>query len=215
MIGRTLIVEDNHGTRQWLSQIVTEVFPHAIVVVASHVAQAEQLAKEVAFDLALIDLSLPDGSGKHVLRLLNIAQPKCLNVVVTIHDDDEHIFSVLKVGAFGYLLKDQPRPLIAEQLVKITQGEPPLTPSIARRLIAHFASISQQPLTRDVSQVNLTTRETEVLGLLSKGLTLQEIATLLLLSRHTVGDYVKQIYQKLGINTRAEAALEAIKLGIA
>ena len=70
-------------------------------------------------------------------------------MVVTIHDDDEHLFPALQAGAFGYLLKEQPRELIAEQLQRMSQGEPPLSPSIARRVISHFADQSAAPQVAD------------------------------------------------------------------
>ena len=90
--------------------------------------------------LALIDLGLHDGSGVDVVTKLRDVQPEAQSVVVTIHDDDEHLFPALQAGAFGYILKEQPRELITEQLQRISQGEPPLSPSIARRVSPRQAS---------------------------------------------------------------------------
>ena len=176
---------------------------------------ALRLVQTMRFDLALIDLGLPDGRGVDVVTRLRDLQPEAQSVVVTIHDDDEHLFPALQAGAYGYILKEQPRELIAEQLQRISQGEPPLSPSIARRVIAHFAAAAQSLARKStVPSVHLTDRETEVLLRVGKGFTLPEIATQLGLSRHTIADYVKQIYRKLNVSSRAEAALEAQRLGL-
>ena len=136
-------------------------------------------------------------------------------MVVTIHDDDDHLFPALQAGAFGYLLKEQARELIAEQLRRMSAGEPPLSPSIARRVISHFASQTrQQERPQNMPHVALTDRENEVLLRVAKGFTLPEIGVQLSLSRHTIADYVKQIYRKLNVSSRAEAALEAQRLGL-
>ena len=146
---------------------------------------------------------------------LRESQPEAQSVVVTIHDDDDHLFPALQAGAFGYLLKEQARELIAEQLNRMSQGEPPLSPSIARRVITHFAAQAQrQARPQNMPHVSLTDRENEVLLRVAKGFTLPEIGVQLNLSRHTIADYVKQIYRKLNVSSRAEAALEAQRLGL-
>ena len=97
----------------------------------------------------------------------------------------------------------------------MSQGEPPLSPSIARRVIKHFASQTlQQERPQNMPHVALTDRENEVLLRVAKGFTLPEIGVQLSLSRHTIADYVKQIYRKLNVSSRAEAALEAQRLGL-
>jgi DNA-binding NarL/FixJ family response regulator len=179
------------------------------------VHDAVELVSAVKFDLALIDLGLPDGSGVDVVTKLRDVQPDAQSVVVTIHDDDEHLFPALQAGAFGYILKEQPRELITEQLQRISQGEPPLSPSIARRVMAYFsAKAKPQAQHHLMPNVNLTDRESEVLLRVAKGYTLPEIGVQLGLSRHTIADYVKQIYRKLNVSSRAEAALEAQRLGL-
>ena len=136
------------------------------------------------------------------------------SATVTIHDDDEHLFPALQAGAFGYVLKEQARELIAEQLNRMSQGEPPLSPSIARRVIAYFAAQARPQAKDTIPHVQLTDRENEVLLRVAKGFTLPEIGVQLNLSRHTIADYVKQIYRKLNVSSRAEAALEAQRLGL-
>jgi DNA-binding NarL/FixJ family response regulator len=212
-----LIVEDLPDIRLWLTQTAQMAYPDMQVRSASHVQEALQQLSEHRFDLALVDLGLPDGSGVRVLSALRDAQPHAVSVVVTIHDDDDHLFPALQSGAFGYLLKEQPQDVLVAQLLRITQGEPPLSPSIARRVIAYFAQahMRRQQSVQDLEdQIALSERENDVLLRVSKGFTLLEISKQLGISRHTVADHVKQIYRKLGVSSRAEAALEAVRRGI-
>jgi len=212
-----LLLEDLPQIRTWLSSLVLQVFPDAQIAEAARVHDALGLVSAIKFDLALVDLGLPDGSGVDVVAALREHQPETQSVVVTIHDDDEHLFPALQAGAFGYILKEQARELIVEQLQRISQGEPPLSPSIARRVMAYFAAKSKpQPMSASsvVPLVSLTERETEVLLRVAKGYTLPEIGVQLTLSRHTIADYVKQIYRKLNVSSRAEAALEAQRMGL-
>jgi DNA-binding NarL/FixJ family response regulator len=209
-----LLLEDLPEIRAWLKALVMQVFPDSQISEAARVSDALSLVSAVKFDLAMCDLGLPDGSGVAVIEKLRETQPDCQPVVVTIHDDDEHLFPALQAGAYGYILKEQPRELITEQLQRISQGEPPLSPSIARRVIAYFAAQSKPQQPDLLPHVSLTERESEVLLRVAKGFTLPEIGVQLGLSRHTIADYVKQIYRKLNVSSRAEAALEAQRLGL-
>lgn len=209
-----LLLEDLPEIRQWLKAVVLQVFPNARISESARVHDAREQISALRFDLALIDLGLPDGSGTDVVEYLREHQPEAQSVVVTIHDDDEHLFPALQAGAFGYILKEQAREHLADQLKRISQGEPPLSPSIARRVIAYFAAQERPRNEPLLPAVSLTDRENEVLLRVAKGFTLPEIGQQLNLSRHTIADYVKQIYRKLNVSSRAEAALEAQRLGL-
>ncbi|MCZ8235200.1 MAG: response regulator [Inhella sp.] len=210
-----LLLEDLAEIRAWLRQLVTQVFAQAHITECARVQDALSAIPRQRFDLALVDLGLPDGSGVTVVEALRNQQPEAQSVIVTIHDDDEHLFPALQAGAFGYVLKEQARELFVDQLQRISQGEPPLSPSIARKVIAHFAQQSRRtPSANAMPDVQLTERESEVLLRVAKGFTLPEIGVQLGLSRHTIADYVKQIYRKLNVSSRAEAALEAQRLGL-
>jgi DNA-binding NarL/FixJ family response regulator len=210
-----LLLEDLPEIRAWLRKLVLQIFPDAVISESARIGDAMTLVATQRFDLALVDLGLPDGSGVDVVTKLRDLQPDAQSVVVTIHDDDEHLFPALQAGAFGYILKEQPRELITEQLQRISQGEPPLSPSIARRVMAYFTEKARpQANPSPLPHVSLTDRESEVLLRVAKGYTLPEIGVQLGLSRHTIADYVKQIYRKLNVSSRAEAALEAQRLGL-
>ena len=212
-----LIVEDLPEVRTWLGNVTRMAFPDLQVTTAARRDEALTCVQRGRFDLALIDLGLPDGSGTDVVGALRRYQPTALPVVVTIYDDDDHLFPALQAGAFGYLLKEQPEETLVAQLLRMTQGEPPLSPPIARRVLAHFAGAGHRRgmLVRQIeTEVSLTDRETEVLQRVAKGYTLPEIAQQFGLSRHTIADYIKQIYRKLNVSSRAEAALEAARRGL-
>ena len=203
-----LLLEDLPEIRAWLKVLVKQVFPESKIFEAARIHDALELVKTVKINLALIDLGLPDGSGVDVVAALRETQPEAQSVVVTIHDDDDHLFPALQAGALGYLLKEQARELIAAQLNRMSQGEPPLSPSIARRVLSHFAAQTRpQERPQNMPHVALTDRENEVLLRVGKGYTLPEIGIQLNLSRHTIADYVKQIYRKLNVSSRAAAAL--------
>ncbi len=208
-----LLLEDLPEACAWMKIQVAQVFPDAVFVETPRLNRALSVISKQRIDFALIDLGLPDGSGVDAVSALREAQPMAQAVVVTIHDDDDHLFPALQAGAFGYVLKDRTGAVIVEQIRRMSQGEPPLSPAIARRVMAHFASRSTSR-TSDMPRVVLSDRENEVLLWVGKGYTLPEIAVQLKLSRHTVSDYVKQIYRKLNVSSRAEAALEAQRLGL-
>lgn len=131
--------------------------------------------------------------------------------MTTIYDDDQHLFEAIAAGAQGYLLKDQHEDTLVRYLHRIDAGEPPLSPSVALRIMAHFA---RRPPESSAETVALTPREREVLALIGKGLRIPEAARVLGLTSHTVAGYVKSVYRKLNVSSRAEAAIEAVRRGI-
>lgn len=209
---RALVVDDLAPSRQWLAQALRAAFPGIDILPAANLREARALIDPPP-PLALIDLGLPDGSGVELIEALQRAGADTLCIVATVFDDDAHLFPALRAGAQGYVLKDQAPEALAEMLRGIAAGRPPLSPSIARRLLRHFQPMPA-PTPAAGEDPHLTPRETDVLRLTAKGLTLVEVAEALAISRHTVSGYLKDIYRKLSVSTRAEAALEAARLGL-
>jgi len=205
-----LVVDDLPSSRAWLGQALALAFPGIRIEEAGSLAQAEDFLASPP-PLALIDLGLPDGSG---LRLIERLRGRAMCVVATVFNDDAHLFPALHAGAEGYVLKDQSHETLAEMLRGIAAGQPPLSPSIARRLLRHFAPIAAPAAQAANSDSDLTPRETEVLRLTAKGMTRQEVAQLLDISAHTVAGYLKEVYRKLAVGSRAEATLEAARRGL-
>ncbi len=233
---RALIVEDLDEPREWLAELLPKALPCVLQVdTAANLAQARALMRGCTYGLALVDWGLPDGTSEGLIAELVAARADAVVIVATIHDDDAHVFPALRAGATGYILKSQPSAVVTAQLQRIELGEPALSPSIALRVLKHFqanaagASVprplaaintaaSQKPTSPaapDPAQRQLTEREIDVLRLIAKGYKSPEVATILSISAHTVTSYVRDIYRKLGINSRAEAAMEAARRGLA
>jgi DNA-binding NarL/FixJ family response regulator len=208
---QALILEDMPESQEMLREVAQLAFPNIHVRCVAEVAAAMKLIQQVQFDLALIDLSLPDGDGTTVIQAMTSRYPNCMIVVASLFNDDGHLFPALRAGAQGYLLKDQPPEQLVSQLCGINEGHPPLSPSVARRLLDHFREI---PGSHEPQPPLLTSRERQVLIKLSSGNSIEKIGFELGISRHTVGDHVKNLYRKLKISSRAEAALQARFLGL-
>ena len=211
-----LLVEDHAANRDWLTAALRQAFGDVAIHTSRTLKEAEAWCDAGGAEtlwLGLIDLGLPDGSGTDLIRRLRAEAPNATLVVATIYDDDQHLFDALAAGVHGYLLKDQDVDAMAGLLQRAGRGEPPLSPSIARRLLRHFA-VPAASVGKD-EDTALTGRETETLTLLARGLTVNEVARALGLKPQTVAGYVKVIYQKLNVSTRAEATLKAVKRGLA
>lgn len=215
-MNHALLIDDLPDALAIVEAAVQQAFENVRCTKARTIREALMLidGQNQAFELALVDLSLGDGHGRDVITYLSQRQPNCAIVVSTIHDDDENLFQALQAGAQGYLLKDHPIPWLAAQLQGIVQGQPPLSPAIARRLLRHFQKAAA-PVKPAASADSLSSREREVLGLLAQGVRTADIGQTLGISRYTVGDHVKNIYRKLNISSRAEAALRARGMGLA
>lgn len=207
-----LLLEDQPATRDWMLGILAIAFPGLRIetVGTLRAAHAWLDLHGAELWLAIVDIGLPDGSGVDVVRRLQRDWPDVLPIVATIYDDDAHLFEAIAAGARGYVLKDEEANLLVSYLRRIDHGEPPLSPSIAHRMLSHFRTPT---VTRD--EAGLSPRETEVLTLLARGMTVSEAAQRLGLQSQTVASYVKVIYQKLCVSSRAEATREAMRRGLA
>ena len=213
------VVEDIAETRAMLAAVLGEAFGDIAVETAVDLRTARRWMAGLAGDgtglIALIDLGLPDGSGIELIEELRRSHPAAQVVVTTIYDDDAHLFEAMAAGAHGYLLKDRDAREMAGRLRSIGDGDAPISPPIARRILEHFRARAAEM--RDAASMYdaLTPRETEVLRLISRGLTLREAGAILESSSQTVATHVKNLYRKLGISSRAEAALHAARLDLA
>lgn len=204
-----LIVEDNPETRIWLDACVKSAFDSIRTHCSENFTNAKNLISETDFQLALIDLGLPDGNGLDLIAEFKQSRSDCYIVVATIYDDDKNLFAALRQGAKGYILKDQDKDRIVSYLQGIQYNRPAISDASSQRLIDHF---NQKGVELDSS--GLTAREVEVTRLVAKGYSVDETAKLLKLSPETVKGYVKNIYSKLGVNNRSEITLKAISLGL-
>lgn len=213
-----LVVEDLPATRDWLAQVCRDAFGSDTPVAA--VGDLREARRWLAARpgggrelVALVDLGLPDGSGLDLIGELRGPGTRARVVVTTVFDDDDTLMRALAAGAEGYLLKDRDREQLVQLLQRFDGDEPPMSPVLARRILEEFRRQSAARVA-PVAEA-LTGRESEVLRLIGRGLIVREVADLLAVSPHTVTSHVKSIYAKLGIGSRAEAAMEAARRDLA
>lgn len=206
---RLLVVEDDSRFGSMLVDALDEGPGLKVSALSGSVKDAiERMRSPLQFDVALIDLGLPDGSGVDVVAAMRRLRPGAVPLVFTVFDDAPTVFLAIRAGARGYLLKSTPRERLVELIREAHDGGAPMTPSIARLVVetlAQGSSPAEQPL---------TPREQEVLVLLAKGVSYQGIAEVLGIGLGTVQGHVKRIYEKLEITSKAEAATLAAKWGL-
>ncbi len=211
-----LVVEDIETANHWMVDRLREIFPHIQVDQAFCLKQANQYLKvNAGYDIALIDLGLPDGDGLEIIEYCTQHSPQTITVVVTIFEDDQHLFKAIQQGAQGYLLKDMDESSFAQHLLQIAQGESVLSPLFTKKLMQYMRQIGQNSVTKSLPIIlPLTRREKEVLTCISRGLSVNDTAQQLAISVHTVSSYIKEIYRKLNISSRAEAVVIALQYGL-
>jgi DNA-binding NarL/FixJ family response regulator len=211
MIG-TIIIEDDPAVLDKLCAAIDPADDIVVIGTASDVASGKQLIKKGGYDVLLTDLGLPGGSGVDLIRLSTKLYPESDVIVITIFANQNRVLDCVRAGAKGYLLKDDKLEDCAERIRLVRAGGSPISPIIARHLLR-----AMQPDPADVVQPlqnELSGREAEVLNLLARGFSYSEIGGLLDLRHSSVGTYVKRIYKKLEVNSRAEAVFEAGNRGI-
>jgi DNA-binding NarL/FixJ family response regulator len=209
---RILLADDHVVVRQGTRELLEREADLEVVAEASDGEAAVRLAAEHMPDVAIMDISMPKMNGIDATRQIKAANPGVSILILTAYDDDQYIFALLEAGAAGYLLKN----VHAEELVRavraVASGEAVLQPSIARRVVNRFAPSEDKHA--EVSALDqLTEREIEVLKLAAKGMKNQDIARELFLSIRTVQTHLSNIFSKMGVGSRTEAVLDALKRG--
>jgi DNA-binding NarL/FixJ family response regulator len=218
------IVEDDPGFSEALSRAVQAAQDMQLVGLAMSRADGLALLQGPLADVLLVDLGLPDGSGIDVIRAAAQQWPSCSIMVSTNFGDETHVMRSIEAGAAGYLLKDSSPARMAEEIRSLASGGSPISPIIARQILARFqqgpatAATRSEPEPAAAATTSeaplLSAREKEVLDYITKGFTTQEIAKLLDLSHFTVRSFVRRIYSKLKVTSKAEAIYEARNLGL-
>lgn len=216
VIQTALILEDIVDVNAWIKQMLLETFEGIRIQQAYSLDEAKHLLMSQHYDLALIDLSLPDGKGIEVIDWLVQYSAETISVVVTIFEDDQYLFEAISHGAKGYLLKDLEPVVFKKHLENLIAGLYAFSPTMMQKLLNYVKTQEQlnQKKQQLIESLALTNREKQVLIHIAKGQQVSEIAYELGLSSHTVSGYVKEIYRKLQISSRAEAALLAKQYGL-
>lgn len=222
-----LIVDDDPLMRTRLARVCAEVAPQAACEMADSLAQARARLDAQAFQLVLLDIGLPDGSGLELLPWLQQHAPNTDAVVISSLGDDATVLAAIRGGAVGYLLKNGSDVELALSLGSMQRGGAPIDPVIARRILQQMAAGGEppRPVASKVTVDNiapettgakpaLSERELDVLRLVAQGHTNREIAQGLGLSVHTIECHAKNIYRKLAVYSRAGAVYTARSQGL-
>jgi DNA-binding NarL/FixJ family response regulator len=212
---RILLVDDQTMFRDGLRVLLSTQPDFQIVGEAADGEQAIRKTAALHPDVVLMDLRMPVLDGAAATRRLRAAQPDVRVIVLTTFDEDAAIFDGLRAGATGYLLKDAPTEKLYEAIRAAARGESFLQPSVASRVVAEFARLSERSPDSSQALVDpLSTRELEILRLLSGGATNREIALQLFIAEGTVKNHVTNIFSKLDVTDRTRAAIKARELGL-
>ena len=199
------IVEDLDEVREGLKNFISLSTDFLIVGAYKSGEDACAELPEVAPDIVIMDINLPGISGIECIRQVKDKTPSTQFMMFTVYENDEKVFEALKAGASGYLLKNTGLLQIVESIKELHQGGSPMSANIARKLVNLFY---QSPKETSAIEV-LSSRENEVLQLLSKGLLYKEIADQLQISTGTVRQHIHKIYEKLHVQNRTEAINKA------
>ena len=210
------LVEDDEPTLRRLANIVSGQAHLKLAATASSYSEASLWLANNTLDVLLTDLGLPDGNGKQLIEQTRALYPNAEIMVISRFGDENSVVESIKVGASGYLLKDESEEYIREAIDQLLQGGSPISPAIARYILDYFQSNDLAGDSSDSScklEIVLTPKEKMVLQHLSRGYSNKEIANSLCISPHTVASHIKHIYRKLEVNSRNEAVFEGYKMG--
>lgn len=212
------LVEDEAGTRERLVQALGQTSRLCLAHAASTGQELLDWLGDNSVDVLLVDLGLPDIPGLEVIRRARVLSPGTEIMVITLFGDEANMMRAFEAGARGYLLKDGTEDDLARHVLSLHAGGSPMTPVIARQLLARLATAPAAPpslpASPDLRSGALTAREHDILVKLSRGYTYREVAGLLDISPSTVQSHVKNIYSKMVVHSKAEAIFEAHQLGL-
>jgi DNA-binding NarL/FixJ family response regulator len=208
---RVIVADDHPIYREGLVTALSSLDGVEVVAEAGTGVEAVRAAEELAPDVVVMDLHMPEMNGIEATRRLSEAAPEVAVLALTMLEDDESVFAALRAGAKGYLVKGAQRRDIARAVEAVARGELIIGSSVAARAQAAFAARDRP---RSGPFPELTDREHEILDLIARGLTNQAIASRLVVSQKTVRNHVSNIFMKLGAADRAAAIVRAREAGL-
>lgn len=208
---RILVVEDQNVVREGLIAILKYQADMEVVGEAEDGIRAVEVARKTRPEVILLDMVMPRQDGLMTIPKLKLAVPETKILVLSSFAESDRVFQAIKAGALGYMLKDATRVQLLQAIRDIASGQAQLQPSMAMKVIHEF----NQPSEGAVMNQSLTRRELEALRLIARGYSNQEIATSLVVHERTIAKYVSNILNKLHVSNRTQAALYAIREGLA
>ena len=212
-----LVIEDIPEINPWMTEILLNTFAHLEVDHALSIEQADSLIKTKSYDLALVDVTLSDGQGLDIISWLVRFSPDTRCIVVSNFEHDANLIEAICRGATGYLLKDTPPELLKHHLEQYVLGMPAFSAKMMHKILDYIRTHRVPAIAMNSSicpTLPLTSREKEILIYIAQSYSAPAIAIKLGLSNYTVSSYIKEIYRKLNISSRAQAALLAQKYGL-
>lgn len=209
---RVLIADDHPLFRKGMRTLLDSMPETGVIGEATSGQQAIEMALALKPDLILMDLKMPGGGGLSAIGQLSQQMPDARILVVTLFEDDESVFTALKAGARGYVLKDADEDEMMRAIQAVAQGEAIFSPAIASRLMDYFTATKTSPHAEAFP--DLTEREREILALISRGRSNSEIAEELSISLKTVRNHASNIFNKLQVADRTQAAIRAREAGL-
>ncbi len=215
----TVVVIDDHPVvRAGLKAVLSTAADISVTAEGACGADALRLVEERQPDVLVLDLNLPDMNGLEVTRRLQGQKNHTAILILTVQRENLSVFGLLECGALGYVLKDEALETLVSAVRAVARGENWLSPAVATTVVRR--ALGQDPASAEADgrggdEAGLTPREVEVLALLAQGLDNMAIAERLVLTTRTVQNHVSNIYSKLGVTNRTEAALYAIRCGLA
>lgn len=207
---RVLIADDHTVVRGGLVALLEDIEGIEVIGEAADGVEAVMRARSMRPDVILMDLMMPRKTGIEAIEEVKAENPNARILVLTSYSEDDKVFAAIKAGALGYLLKETSTADLLQAIQDVYQGESSLHPAIARKLIREL----NRPTSLPPSDEPLTEREAEVLILVARGLSNQDIANKLVISERTVRTHVSNILSKLHLANRTQAALYALKEGL-
>jgi NarL family two-component system response regulator LiaR len=208
---RILVVEDQTVVREGLMAILNYQTDMEVVGEAEDGIRAVEVARKTRPDVILLDMVMPRQDGLMTIPKLRMSVPESKILVLSSFADSDQVFQAIKAGALGYMLKDATRVQLLQAIRDVASGQAQLQPSMAMKVIHEF----NRPSEGAVMSLSLTRRELEALRLIARGYSNQEIATSLVVHERTIAKYVSNILNKLHVSNRTQAALYAIREGLA
>lgn len=207
-----LIVEDRPDISQRLARVVDQTSGITLAGTAGTLGQGLESFFVLKPRLVLVDIGLPDGSGIDLVQAASAAKWRCDALVISIFGDEERVITAIQAGAKGYILKGQKFDQVGEDILSVLDGGSPISPSIARHLLAVLKDTAPEP--QSPCDSILTQRETEILKAVARGYKRREIGEQLGISTGTVGNHITNIYRKLEVSSNMEAVAQAARIGV-
>ncbi len=209
---KILLADDHIVVRQGTRQLLERERDMEIIAEAGDGEEAVRLTIQLKPDVVIMDVAMPKLSGIEATRQIKELLPSAIVLVLTGYDYDEYIFSLLEIGAAGYLLKDVSGDELIGAIRAVYAGEPVLHPVVIRKLLTHLKSQSAKPAEPHPLDL-LSEREMEVLKMAAKGISNKDIGKVLFISVRTVQAHMRSIFNKLGVGSRTEAIVYGLRRG--